>query len=76
MEDLEALVKLLSARALDTEDAADKLKRELTTAHAANDRATKEQLAISKQADSLKKEAAAAKRVCSLLIDACYQAVS
>ncbi len=64
LEDLEALVKLLSARANEAEDTAAKLQQEVTAARAAADRASKDQLAASKQADHLKKEAATAKRVC------------
>lgn len=68
IEDLEALVKLLSARARDAEEAAVQLQQDVTAAHAAADRASNDQLASSKQADSSKKEAANAKRVCSALV--------
>jgi len=68
LEDLEALVKLLSARARDAEEAATQLQQDVTAAHAAADRASNDQLASSKQADSSKKEAANAKRVCSALV--------
>ena len=63
LEDLEALVKLLSTRAHNAEFTAEKLQQELTASRAATDRASKDHLASSKQADSLKKEASAAKRV-------------
>ena len=68
LEDLEALVKLLSARACDAEEAAAQLQQDVKAAHAAADRASNDQLASSKQADSSKKEAANAKRVCSALV--------
>ncbi|DBA92760.1 hypothetical protein WJX77_004078 [Trebouxia sp. C0004] len=62
LEDLEALVQLLSARACDAEEAAAQLQQDVTAAHAAADRSSNDQLASSKQADSSKKEAANAKR--------------
>ncbi len=68
LEDLEALVQLLSARARVAEEAAAQLQQDVTAAHAAADRASNDQLASSKQADSSKKEAANAKRVCSALV--------
>ena len=68
LEDLEALVKLLSARARDAEEVAAQLQQDVTAAHAAADRASNDQLASSKQADSSKKEVAHAKRVCLALV--------
>ncbi|DBA66413.1 TPA: hypothetical protein ACH3X2_002392 [Trebouxia sp. C0005] len=62
LEDLEALVKLLSARACDAEEAAAQLQQDVTAAHAAADRASNDQLASSKQADISHKEAVNAKR--------------
>lgn len=68
LEDLEALVKLLSARACDAEEAAAQLQQDVTAAHAAADRASNDQLASSKQADISHKEAVNAKRVCWALV--------
>lgn len=66
LEDLEALTKLLSARAHDAEHTADMLQQEVTAARAAADRASNDHLSSSKQAESSRKEAATAKRVRSV----------
>lgn len=66
LEDLEALTKLLSARAHDAEHTADRLQQEVTAARAAADRASNDHTSSSKQAESSRKEAATAKRVRSV----------
>ena len=63
LEDLEALVKLLSSRASDAEYSASSLQEEVTYLHAAADQSSKDQAACNLQLNSLKKEAGIAKRV-------------
>ena len=63
LEDLEALVKLLSSRASDAQCSANSLQNEVTTLHAAADQSSKDQAACNSQHNTLKKEAGIAKRV-------------
>ena len=66
LEDLEALVKLLSSRASDAESSASNLQKHVTALRATADQASKDQAALSKQQETSKKEAAAAKRVLTI----------
>ena len=65
LEDLEALVKLLTTRAHDSEQKLKQLQHGASTANLAAESAKAEQQACSKQLETSKKEAATAKRVCS-----------
>lgn len=66
LQDLEALVKLLSSRASDAEHTASSLQRQVKTLHSAADQSGKDQAACKLQLDTLKKEAGAAKQVLAL----------
>ena len=68
LEDLEALVKLLSSRASDAEHTSSSLQQQVTSLQAAVSHAGKDQAASTKQSELLKKEAAAAKRVISFCL--------
>lgn len=63
LEDLEALVKLLSSRASHAEGTASSLQKQVTSLHAAADQSSKDQAACSAQLHTSKKEAGIAKRV-------------
>ena len=63
LEDLEALVDLVTTRAHDAESKAQQLQHDLTAAQSAADQASAKHQASSKQLDVSKKEASAAKRV-------------
>ena len=65
LEDLEALVKLISSRASDAQLTADTLQEQVTTFKDKAEHASKELATSAKQLDASKKDAAAAKRVCA-----------
>ena len=71
LEDLEALVDLVTTRAHDAESKAQQLQHDLAAAQSAADQATAKRQTSSKQLDASKKEAAAAKRVCSWMLLRC-----
>ena len=74
LEDLEALVKLLSSRTSDAEHTASSLQKKVKTLHAAADQSGQDQAACKLQLDTLKKEAGAAKQVLALVASLCTSA--
>ena len=73
LEDLEALVRLLSTRASDAERNASSLQKQVTGLRAAAGQSSRDQAACNKQIDALKKEAAVAKRVFALVALLCLR---
>ena len=63
LEDLEALVQLLSSRAAEAEHNVSSLQTQVTSLQAAASQSSNGQEACNKQIDNLKKEAVVAKRV-------------
>lgn len=76
LEDLEALIKLLSSRASDAEHTASSLQKQVTTCHAAADQSGKDQAACKLQLDILKKEAGAVKQVLTFVVSLCTKCLS
>lgn len=76
LEDLEALVKLLSSRASDAEHTASSLQKQVTTLHATADQSGKDQAACKLQLDTLRKEAGTAKQVRAVVVSLCTECLS